>query len=55
MSLEEYKKQVDNLLIERHGPKDAARWMKAYKKDFQEFLDGGFSPSTAMVAMYMGY
>ena len=51
MSLEEYKKKVESLLIERHGPKDAARWMKTYEEDLQEFLDSGFSPSTAVAAM----
>ena len=55
MDLENYKKQVEQNLIERVGQKEAARLMRDYEKDFPKLFDMNLSVTASATALIMGY
>ena len=55
MSLEVYKKKVENNLIKQVGEKEALRLMKEYEDDFPEFLQDNWSIAGSVTAIIQGY
>ena len=57
MSLEEYKKQVLQCLMENHNDTEAEakKYLTIYSEDFPEFMEKKFTPTEAALAIVMGY
>ena len=55
MTLEEYKKSVENYLNETIGSKRTNELMKNYDIDFPTFLEENWSTELTATAMLMGY
>ncbi len=55
MTLEEYKKSVENYLNETIGSKRTNELMKNYDIDFPTFLEENWNIELTATAMLMGY
>ena len=55
MTLEDYKKKVEELLVSRSGVERTKALMKVYEQDFPMFLEENWEPELTVTAMIMGY
>ena len=55
MRFEEYKKNIEESLIELGGKANAEFSMKLYEKDLQELYEDGWDIPTAVAAIRSGY
>ena len=55
MSFEEYKKKIEESLIELGGEKGAQLSMKLYEDDLPQFYEDGWDIPTAVAAIRMSY
>ena len=51
MTLDQFKKEVGETLLEIEGRKSTQKIMKDYESDFQRLLDEGWNPKYAAQAM----